>query len=128
MTTELRAGPLTAELDGIDLRAVCRDGIEAFRRVYVAVRDPDWNTIPGIVGAIDVAADTDRFEVSFTVDHVSGSIDYSWRGTITGTAAGLIVYRMDGAARSDFAYNRIGFCVLHPDDESAGQSFLGSGT
>ena len=34
---------------------------------------------------------------------------------------------MDGTANGPFAYTRIGFCVLHPDDECAGQEYSGAG-
>src|SRR5712692_5631367 len=32
---------------------------------------------------------------------------------------------MEGSAASDFRYNRIGFCVLHPPDECAGRPYRG---
>jgi hypothetical protein len=35
----------------------------------------------------------------------------------------MLRYEMEGEALADFAYNRIGFCVLHPDDGMAGKPF-----
>jgi D-apionolactonase len=123
----LRAGPLVALLDGIDLRYVRFHGAEAFRRVYVAVRDADWATIPGVVSDLHVERRPQSFLASFVVDHRDRAIDYTWRGRIEGAGDGTITYHMDGTANASFAYNRIGFCVLHPDGECAGQQYSGDG-
>ena len=127
MSEPLRAGPLTALLDGIDLRYVRSHGVEAFRRIYVAVRDPDWGTIPGVVNDLHVEQRPTSFSASFVVDHRAGPIDYTWHGRIDGADDGTITYHMDGTANGPFAYNRIGFCILHPDDECAGQAYSGHG-
>ncbi|MBE0696108.1 MAG: hypothetical protein IH586_04220, partial [Anaerolineaceae bacterium] len=42
---------------------------------------------------------------------------------IEGKADGTIEYAMDGAAGSDFRYNRIGLCVLHPIRGGAWQEY-----
>jgi hypothetical protein len=122
-THELRAGGLTALLDGIDLRYVRRGSLETVRRVYVAVRDQNWNTIPGHYRIRHIEQQPDSFEVEFDIEHRSHDIDFAWHGTITGTSDGQIRYIMDGVARSDFRYNRIGFCILHPFQECAGKSY-----
>lgn len=121
----LRAGPLSVMLDGVDLRYVRLGEIELVRRIYVAVRDRNWNTIPGIASEVDVRELGDTFEVSFGVRHASHDTAFSWDGTITGTADGRITFRMDGSAGADMLYNRIGFCVLHPWREYRGRRFRG---
>jgi D-apionolactonase len=121
----LRAGPLQAMLDGVDLRYVRLGEIELVRRIYVAVRDRNWNTIPGVVSEVDAREREDAFEVSFRVRHASHDTDFSWEGTISGTADGRITFRMDGHAERDMFYNRIGFCVLHPWREYRGRRFRG---
>jgi len=123
----VRAGPVAAELDGVDLRYISRAGVEAVRRVYVAVRDPDWNTIPAAVEGVEVEAGADGFRVTFDARHENAAIDFGWRGTITGDGRGEIVYSMEGRGHRDFEYNRIGFCILHPFDECAGQTYRGRG-
>ena len=122
-THELRAGRLTALLDGIDLRYVRLGSLETVRRVYVAVRDQNWNTIPGQHRITRIEQQPDSFEVEFDVEHRSHDIDFAWHGTITGTSDGQIRYTMDGVARSDFRYNRVGFCILHPFRECAGKYY-----
>ena len=50
----LRAGPVTMLLDGVDLRYLRIGGTELVRRVYAAVRDVDWDTVPGVVSGLEV--------------------------------------------------------------------------
>lgn len=121
----LRAGPLRAMLDGVDLRYVRLGELELVRRIYVAVRDRNWNTIPGVASEVDVRELEDAFEVSFHVKHVSHDTAFWWEGTISGTADGRITFRMDGRAERDMLYNRIGFCVLHPWREYRARPFRG---
>src|SRR5712692_8757753 len=121
----LRAGPLTALLDGRDLRYVRLGDRELVRRMYVAVRDHNWDTIPGEPANVQVDAAADHFQVRFEVRHHQGLVDFSWRGEIAGSAEGTITYTMEGAAGSEFRYNRIGFCVLHPPDNFAGHPYRG---
>ena len=120
---ELRAGPVTAQLEGIDLRYVSIGSMELLRRLYVAVRDERWSTLPHEVDRVELDAGNDRFQLGFEVRNHAGDLDFRWDGTITGTEDGSITCRMDGRAESDFRYNRIGFCVLHPPNENAGRPY-----
>jgi hypothetical protein len=45
----LTAGALSLELIDDDVRAVRFGDQEVLRRIYVAVRTPDWSTVPGTV-------------------------------------------------------------------------------
>jgi hypothetical protein len=121
----LRAGPLTALLDGRDLRYLRLGDVELVRRLYVAVRDHNWDTIPGALANVQIDAAADHFQARFDVRHHQGPVNFSWRGEIAGSAEGTITYTMEGSAASDFRYNRIGCCVLHPPDECAGRPYRG---
>jgi hypothetical protein len=121
----LRAGPLTAALDGVDLRYVRRGEEELVRRIYVAVRDRNWNTIPGVPSGVDVDQGEDSFAVRFSVRHVSHDTDFAWKGSILGAPDGRIRFAMDGRGEREMLYNRIGFCILHPWRENAGRPFRG---
>ena len=96
----LRAGPVRALFTGGDLRQVCYGEIEIARRIYVAIRDLDWNTLPGDITDLDVADRGDSFSIRFTRRHKAGDLDYEWRAEIDGDPAGTIRYRMRGAALS----------------------------
>ena len=111
--TILRAGPISFALDGVDLRHVNLGGTELIQRVYVAVRDAPWNTIPAVISKVVVEPGADSCRVRFHARHRHEAIDFEWDGTITGTPDGVIRYEFDGTCRGIFAYSKIGFNVHH---------------
>lgn len=116
----LRAGPLSLLLDAGDLRYVKWGGREVIRRIYAAVRDHDWNTVPGLVSDLDVQSTGTGFHVRYMSTHRQDDIHFVWRADIWGGDDGSIRFTFDGEAKSTFRRNRIGFCVLHPISECAG--------
>lgn len=110
----LRAGPLRMILEGGDLRYVRGGGVEIVRRLYMAVRDQNWETIAPRYTSFSIDDRGDSFSVRFTAEHVRGDVDFAWTGEIEGLADGTVACRLSGRARSPFLRNRIGFCVLHP--------------
>ena len=117
---ELRAGLLSLIYEEGDLRYIRLGDREVLRRVYVAVRDRNWDTVPPHLSNVQMDIAKDSFRIAYDVEHRQGDIDFFWKGTITGDANGTITFAMDGVARSTFWRNRIGFCVLHPIRECAG--------
>ncbi len=113
--TELRAGPLSLLLANGELVSIRFGEREAIRRIYVAVRDRNWGTLPAVFSEVRQEIGPDAFRITFLADHRQGEIHFSWRGTIAGERDGTIRYGMDGLAHTTFLKNRIGFCVLHPD-------------
>lgn len=110
----LHAGPLTAVLEGGDLRYVRLGDDLVVLRLYAAIRDHNWNTIEPRFTKYEVEDGGDHFTVRYSAENVSPDVDFAWNGTITGSADGAIRAEMDGQARRDFMKNRIGWCVLHP--------------
>ncbi|MGH9839747.1 MAG: hypothetical protein ACREEM_13275 [Blastocatellia bacterium] len=110
----LRAGPLSAVFEAGDLRYIKLGEHEIIRRVYAAVRDRNWGTIPAAISILKLEIGDDSFRICCESEHRAGEIDFVWRGTISGAADGTVVFTMEGEARSTFLRNRIGFCVLHP--------------
>lgn len=110
----LRAGPLSLIYENGDLRYIKMGEREILRRVYVAVRDRNWGTVPGQLSNLKMDVWEDSFGISYEMEHKQGDVNFFWVGSITGAADGTITFRMMGKARSTFARNRIGFCVLHP--------------
>ncbi len=119
----LEAGPVRALLDGADLRHVRVGDTELVQRVYVAVRDAPWNTIPATYRDWQIEQAEDGFRVSFEAEHRYEAIHFTWRGTITGAPDGTIRYEMDGACRGVFQYSKIGFNVHHALDGSVGRPY-----
>jgi hypothetical protein len=112
--TPLRAGPLSLTFEAGDLRYVRLGDVEILRRVYVAVRDRDWNTIAPRISNLRIEASSAAFRITFDCRNQEGAIDFAWKGTISGDERGRLSYAMDGEALSTFWRNRIGICVLHP--------------
>jgi hypothetical protein len=123
----LHAGDVHAELVGPDLRTVTLAGRELVQRVYVAIRDEGWGTVPGTLSDVQVVQDDDGFRVSFTSRHRQGALDFEWQGRYTGTADGTISCELDGVAHSAFRYAKIGFNVHHPLLESVGRRYRATG-
>jgi hypothetical protein len=117
----LHAGPLDLVLGDGELRHIRVADREILQRIYVAVRDRNWGTVPGRLENLDVRENAGTFEVSFDSIHQQGDIDYRWRGHITGAPDGTVRFEMDGKAHSTFLRNRIGFCVHHPLEGCAGK-------
>jgi hypothetical protein len=120
---ELRAGPFVALLDGADLRHVRVGDVELVQRVYVAVRDAPWNTIPAEYTSWQVDVGEDRFTVRFRASHRHAAIAFDWEGSIEGTPDGVIRYTMDGVCRGSFQYSKIGFNVHHALAGSVGRPY-----
>ena len=110
-------------LDGVDLRYLRLGDTELMRRVYVAVRDVDWDTVPGTVSGLEVEQGDKSFRVEFDVRHARRDVDFSWHGAITGDESGRVEIVLDGRAADVLPYNRIGICVHHPWRETKAARF-----
>ena len=123
--SRLSAGELTVELEGAEIRAVHLAGVELLRGMYMALRDELWGTVPGTISGYEISHAGGGFAVTFEMGHEQPPVRYRWRARIAGSPAGELSYEMDGVAEADFRYCRIGFCLLHPLDECAGQRYRG---
>lgn len=117
----LRAGPLSLVYENGDLRYIRLGDREILRRVYVAIRDRNWGTLLPRLSNVKMEIARESFRISYEVENKQGEIDFLWNGSIVGDGGGGIRITMEGVARSTFLRNRIGFCVLHPVRECAGQ-------
>jgi D-apionolactonase len=120
----LRAGPLHMEFDVelAFLRYVRWGERELIRGVFAAVRDRNWDTIPGRVDDLTVDIGTDSFRIGWQVHARAGEVDFRWQGTLTGSADGSVVFDFQGTALRGFLKNRIGLCVLHPIEACSGHA------
>jgi len=111
----LRAGPLSLVYEAGDLRYIRLGPREVVRRIYTAVRDHNWGTVPAELSDERVEAGADSFAISYTATHRRGPIHFRWHCHLSGAADGTITVAADGVAEAAFRRNRIGLCVLHPD-------------
>src|SRR5262249_24302131 len=65
----LRAGPLEMVYEEGDLRYVRLGRREILRRVYVAVRDRNWGTVPLRLSRLRLGAAADSFQVTYEAEH-----------------------------------------------------------
>lgn len=102
--------------DAGDLRWIKLGEQEVIRRIYAAVRDRNWGTVPAEISELQARVTPESFHISYLSTHRRDDIHFEWRGEIAGEADGTIRFTFDGEARTSFLRNRIGFCVLHPAD------------
>jgi D-apionolactonase len=119
-TRTVLAGPLSAEYEQGELRYVRFRGREVLRRIYIAVRDQNWHTIPIRVQETTFESTADSFRIQLNARHELDGIAFAWRGRIVGAADGSIRVEIDGEPETEFLRNRIGICTLHPVDTCAG--------
>lgn len=114
----VRTGRLRAvfEPDSGALRELRMGGTELVRLVHACVRDERWNTLPVAIRDVQLTETQDAFEIRFDAQSIVGPIDFTWQSVIRGTSAGRLSYTFSGTARSDFLRNRIGLCVLLPQE------------
>jgi hypothetical protein len=112
----LEAGPLNVlfEPELGSVRYLRSGDREIVRRIYAAVRDRNWRTVPPRIGNLKLERDARSFRASFDAVFLEKDIDFRWTASIEGTAEGVLRFSIDGIAGSTFLRNRIGFCVLHP--------------
>jgi hypothetical protein len=118
----LRAGPLTLVFEAGDIRYIRLGPRELVRRIYGAVRDRHWGTVPGRLTDVVLSSENDRFRVSYTSEHRVADVEFVWSADIEGRSDGTITFAFAGEARSTFVRNRVGLCVLHPMRECAGMA------
>ena len=120
---KLNAGEFTVEFQDGDLRYIRYGDHELIRRIYVAIRDVNWNTIPAQMKDLRIDSSEDRFQIQFDAAHQDGALAFRWQAILEGKPDGTIEYTMKGVAENDFRYCRIGFCVLHPIEGISGSPY-----
>lgn len=111
----LKAGKLTAQLAGGNLRMIAYDGVEVLRAISYLVRDRDWGTYDPELSDIAVTETVDGFTVSYNArcnGPANTSLDIS--AAIEGRADGRLTFRGEARSTTGFETNRCGFCILHP--------------
>ncbi|MBK8047885.1 MAG: hypothetical protein IPK16_12585 [Anaerolineales bacterium] len=68
----LHAGPVTLTWEEGDLRTVKYCDKEVLRRVYVAIRDRNWGTVPNEITNLQISTYQAGFHISFDVANRQG--------------------------------------------------------
>lgn len=111
----LRAGKLTAQLAGGNLRAIIYDGVEVLRAISYVVRDRDWGTYNPTLSNLAVTETESGFTVSYGArcDGPNGSF-LDIVAMIEARAGGKLMFKSSARSATGFETNRCGFCILHP--------------
>jgi hypothetical protein len=110
----VRAGPLSLVIEAGDVRHVHVGGREVVRRIYGAVRDHAWRTIPARIDGFALDRGADGFRCRYRAEHRQDAVAFVWEAAIEGSADGTLTFAFDGVAEATFERNRIGLCLLHP--------------
>lgn len=94
-------------------------GHEIVRRIFVTVRDRNWQEVAPTDWETKVDAEHGR--VALFARHKSELVDFEWRGTLEITPDHRSVhFSFDGKARRDMDVCRLGLIVLHPSEAMIG--------
>jgi len=110
----LHAGTLSCWLVGADLRRLSLNGQEIIQRIYFALRNATWRTVPLHIQRSEVAHSTDGFTVAIELASNDPLVHYRARLSLSGTADGHLHLRCTGVADNSFARMRLGWCIHHP--------------
>lgn len=107
-------GPVTFLYQNGMIRSVMHGKTELIRRIYMALRDSAWNTIPYTVSKPEIRQNKNNFTLSFNANHLHDNIKFQWNGLIECSKSGIIRFQIQGKSFSAFERNRIGLCLLLP--------------
>lgn len=110
----LSAGPLSLLFDNGMIRSIFCGKDEVVRRIYMALRDQNWNTIPYTIENLTISREPHAFVISFSSRYQYENIHFLVHGSMTGSSHGVITATLRGEALSTFESNRIGWCLLYP--------------
>ena len=91
-------GPLSVVFESGDLRYVRLGDREVVRRIYVAVRDRNWGTVPARLADVTIEERPDRFLIRYVAEHAEGPDRFRLAGRDRGRPRRLAAVR-DGRRR-----------------------------
>ena len=101
-----------------------QEALKLSRMIYSAVRDKDWLTINPQITEEEIDVQKNSFKIRYKCIYQSGEINFSAVYHIEGRSDNSLIFRFEGKALTTFEKSRIGFCVLHPVDGSAGKECI----
>jgi D-apionolactonase len=120
----LKAGNLSATYSNGALRYISAENYELIRMIYSAVRDKNWLTIYPLIVEEKIEAEAKSFKIFIKCLYTAEDINISASYLIEGRQDNSIILTMEGKVLENSLKNRIGWCVLHPVEECAGENCL----
>lgn len=112
----LLTGDFSAIFDQGALAHLSLRAHELIRLVYVAIRDPSWNTVPTVPLSVHLCSEAGYFFVKVKARATGSSLDLEWELVARGSTDGSLEMNFRARALRDCAFARIGLC-LHFDAE-----------
>ena len=118
----LRAGALSAELEGGKLRYIRFGGVEALRGLAFVVRGAAWETRAPAIANLEIVEEGGGFRVRYEarVDSPDGVLAFA--AAIVAEDERRLVFTVDAVAETAFETSRSGFVALHPVEGVAGEA------
>ena len=118
----LRAGALSAELEGGKLRYVRFGGVEALRGLAFVVRGAAWETRAPAIANLEIVEEGGGFRVRYDarVDSPDGVL--AFQAAVVAEDERRLVFTVDAVAETAFETSRSGFVALHPIAGVAGEA------
>ncbi len=123
-TNTLQAGALSCTVEGADVRDLRIGTQRVLTRLYIAVRDESWNTVPFSCQQDILEKGNERFKVESSCLVDQPPINAEWTVTVAGSASGEFSYAMRGRALSSFRFAKLGLNLHHPLPESLGARYV----
>jgi len=119
----MRQNPLSSVLSTVVKRGsigpVWFEGREFIRRLFVTVRDEQWQEVAPKEWTSDI--DEPSATVSISARHVSEVVDFAWQGTLEIADGGReLTFEFTGKVLRDMKLCRLGLVILHPVEWMAG--------
>jgi len=108
--------------DGM-IRQIAYNSTPICNRIYFALRDHYWNTIPGSFTIIHHSITPTGFAISFKGIYKQDTIELESLFDLRGNSSGEIQFSFKALAHTSFYRNRIGFCTLLPIDHYRGKTY-----
>ena len=118
----LRAGALSAELEGGKLRYIRFGGVEALRGLAFVVRGAAWETRAPAIANLEIVEEGGSFRVRYDarIDSPDGVLAFA--AAIVVEDERRLVFTIDAVAETAFETSRSGFVALHPIEGVAGEA------
>jgi D-apionolactonase len=117
----LHAGNLSMIYESGNIRMLKSGHIELIRMIYSAVRDQNWNTLDSVISNEKIVQNDQGFTINYHAEYGSPAV-FQANYLISANHHNELTFAMDGLMLNRFRRNRIGFCILHPIEECAGQT------
>ena len=114
--TLLRAGRIRMAFVEGRLQWLSVGDVEMVRRIYVALRDDAWTTVPFDIERLEVEVEERAFALTYEAIATSARGTFDFRVEIRGDPGDALEVSMRGEARTVLTTNRVGLCLHYPHE------------